>query len=223
MPSADVIQLRQLLSEKFPGLRMRLDEEAPVEKSWSTGVAALDGALAGGLPKAALTEIVAARPAGSATLLRQLLGRTAADNRIAVLVDGADSFDVTAMDEPALSRLLWVRCHSASEAMKASDLVLRDGNLPLVLLDLELNPEARRIPSTTWYRFQRLVEETGAGCVVFTSHPMIACARARVTLDSHFSLEALETDAEQLLRQIRFVVSQARSSTQAPEALQNTA
>lgn len=223
MPSADVIQLRQLLSEKFPGLRMRLDEEAPVEKNWSTGVAALDGALGGGLPKAALTEIVAARSAGSATLLRQLLGRAAADNRIAVLVDGADSFDVTAMDEPALSRLLWVRCHSAPEAMKAADLVLRDGNLPLVLLDLELNPEARRIPSTTWYRFQRLVEETGVGCVVFTSQPMITCARARVTLDSHFSLEALEAGAEQLLRQIRFVVSQARSSTETPEALQNTA
>ena len=50
-----------------------------------------------------------------------------------------------------LSRLLWVRCRGAAEAMKAADLILRDGNLPLVLLDLAGNPPAQfwDIPATT--------------------------------------------------------------------------
>ncbi|HXF09807.1 MAG TPA: hypothetical protein VN625_03410, partial [Desulfuromonadaceae bacterium] len=105
--------------------------------------------------------------------------------------------------------------------LKAADLILRDGNLPLVLLDLALNPEAGRIPSTTWYRFQRLIEETGSLCVVFTSQPMITCARVRVTLKSQFSLEALDTD--EWLRRIQFIVSHAHSPGEMQETLQNTA
>jgi hypothetical protein len=224
MPSANVIQLRQMLSEKFPGLRLRLEEERPAKNAWSTGIAAIDGPLRGGLPKGALTEVIGAgNHSGSATFLRGLLSRAAAEKRMIALVDGRDSFDVTQVEEAVLSRLLWVRCHSAPEAMKAADLILRDGNLSLVLLDLKLNPDARRIPATTWYRFQRLVEETGTLCVVFTSHSMIACAQARIALRSSFSLEALETDADELLRGLEFEISEARSVGEVRDTLQNSA
>src|SRR5438270_10777049 len=107
MPSADVIQLRQLLSEKFPGLRMRLEAQA-TGRNWPTGIAALDESLRGGLPRGALTEIVGAKAPGSATLLHHLLSRAVMENQIVVLVDGHDSFEATAMSEPALSRLSWL-------------------------------------------------------------------------------------------------------------------
>ena len=49
---------------------------------------------------------------------------------------------------------------NALDAVKAVDLLLRDGNFPLVVLDLVLNDSAelRKIPQTNWYRLQRLVE-----------------------------------------------------------------
>ena len=51
--------------------------------------------------------------------------------------------------------------------MKVADLLLRDGNLPLILLDLQPVPirEVRRIPASALPRFQRLIEPTGTGFV----------------------------------------------------------
>jgi len=217
MMSANVIQLRQMLSEKFPGLRCHLDEQPPVRNFHPTGVAQIDEALGGGLPRGALAEI-AGVGAGSATLIRELLFQTAARNQIAALIDGSDSLDVTQMEEMTLSRLLWVRCHGAEEALRAADLILRDGNLPLVLLDLKLNSERqlRKISPTTWYRFQRLVEETMAICLVITPRPMIAPAQSRLTVHSDFSLDALESDTGKLLRRLKLEISEARPSVETP-------
>lgn len=214
MPAANVIQLRALLSEKFPGLRQRLDEQPPVKNVWPTGLPQIDRPLRGGLTRGALTEIVGAN-AGSATLLRELISHAARDNQITALIDGNDSLDVTQIDGAVLSRLLWIRCRSAADAMKAADLVLRDGNLPLVFVDLKLNSakELRKIPATTWYRFQRLVEETTAVCTVFTPRQMIAPAQSRITLHSRFSLSAVENETEQLLNNLEIEVSDARHST----------
>jgi len=172
MMPANVIQLRQLLSEKFPEARMRLD--GPVDPDavrWPTGLPQIDEPLRGGLPKGAIAEFAGAKKcSGSATLVREILSNAARRNEIIALVDGNDSLDLARIEPRVLSRLLWIRCRSADDALKASDLVLRDNNLPLVLIDLKLNPEKqlRKIPATVWYRFQRLVEETSAVCMVFT-------------------------------------------------------
>jgi hypothetical protein len=214
MPSANVIQLRQLLTDKFPGLRLQLpDQAAAARRLWPTGLPPIDGPLSGGLPKGALSEVVsAAKSSGSATLLRALLSHAAAARQIITLIDSHDSLDVTALDEATLSRLLWVRCRSAEEAMKASDLVLRDANLPLVLLDLQMAPvaELRRIPATTWYRFQRLLEETGTTCLVFTSRPTVNCAQTRIQVTTHFSLETLEREAAECAAELKLEVTDLR-------------
>jgi len=213
MPPLNVIQLRQLLREKFPGLRTRADElPAKTRDGWTAGLPQLDARLGGGFAKSAITEVIAARGCGSALLLVHLLRHAAATNQFMALVDGQDSFDAAAVEQSALSRLLWIRCSNADEAMKAIDLVLRDGNLPLVLLDLALNPEAqlRKIPAPTWYRFQRIVEESAAVFIVFTPRAMISPAQARVTLRSRFDLGALERTQDELLRELEFQVTDAR-------------
>ena len=58
--------------------------------------------------------------------------------------------------------LLWIRCHNAAQALKATDLILRDGNLSLIILDFKQNTdkELRKIPGPTWYRFQRITKST---------------------------------------------------------------
>jgi hypothetical protein len=213
MPTANIIQLRQLLAERFPGLRTRADELSATKHAfWPTGVPQLDGPLRGGLSKGALAEMVAERPGcGSTLLMTTLIHRALGENKFTAVIDGQDSLDVTQLGEN-LSRLLWVRCRSAVEALKAADLLLRDGNLPLVLLDLASNPAAqlRKIPATTWYRFQRLLEQTSAVCVVLVPRPMVAPAQVRITLRSRFSIHALDREPQELLSELKLDVTEAR-------------
>src|SRR6185295_9332651 len=112
-----------------------------------------------------------------------------------------------------LSHLLWIRCRNAEEAVQATDLVLRDGNLPLVLLDLALNPDAqlRKIPAPTWYRFQRIVEESTATFIALTPRAMISPAQVRVTMRSRFGLNAVEADQVKLTMELDFEVAEAGS------------
>ena len=82
MSSLNIIQLRQLLREKFPGLRTRADELlVKTRDGWASGIAKLDERL-GGFPKSAISEVIAPkRGCGSALLLLQLIRRAAATNR----------------------------------------------------------------------------------------------------------------------------------------------
>src|SRR4051794_8770751 len=116
MSAANVIQLRKALSEKFPGLRMRLEEQSTTKNFWPTNIAKIDEALCGGLPKGALTEVVG-KSCGSATLLRELFCNAATEHQIVALIDGNDSLDVTQINESFLSRLLWIRCRSTGESL----------------------------------------------------------------------------------------------------------
>ena len=227
MMPANVIQLRQLLSEKFPEAHLPLDRPRGAQtRCWPTGLPQIDKPLRGGLPKGALAELSGAKKcSGSATLVREILSRAAERNEIVALIDGNDSLDVARIDERVLSRLLWVRCRAANEALKAADLVLRDNNLSLVLIDLKLVPEKqlRKIPATVWYRFQRLVEETSAVCMVFTPWPMVSPAQTRIAFHSAFSLGTLEKNTDELLDEFKLEVSDRRQPVETANFLQSSA
>ena len=111
-----------------------------------------------------------------------------------------------------MSRLLWVRTHSAQEALQAADFILRDSNPSLLLIDLKLTAERelRKIPATTWYRFQRLLEETAMVCLLVTPCPLIAARAARVTLHYRFSLSDLESEPDAILSQLKLEIAEAR-------------
>ena len=160
-----------------------------------------------GLPPGAFAEIVCRRRGGGAGVLIAGLVQAAAiaERRYPLaLVDGADSFDAgTLSDSPtaaaALCRhLLWIRCrHRIDHAIKATDLLLRDGNLPLVILDLQLcrTTEVRRgIPGGTnaWYRLRSLGERTGTTFLALTGEPVVPAAPWRLELDHTWSLDALD-------------------------------
>jgi hypothetical protein len=212
MPAKNITELRALLADKFPGLRTEAGPCPADQKVHPAGLPQIDKRLRGGFPKGALSEIIiSGNNCGSATLLRALLEQAARTKEIVALIDGSDSFDVARLEESVLARLLWIRCHTAAEAARAADLILRDSNLPLVLFDLHACPESqlRKISASTWYRFQRLVEETGATVLVFTPHRMVAPAQARINLRPQFSLAALEVDHEELLRDLQVEVAEA--------------
>jgi hypothetical protein len=202
-----IVQLRQQLAEKFPGLRTNIEDLPQRDRNtWPTGLKQIDRLLDNGLPRSAITEIVTEKNgSGSALVIGALLRQAAADKHILALVDGQDSFDPIRFDNKTLSRLLWVRCKTADQSLKATDLVLRDRNVPLLVLDLQLNPatQLRRIPSSTWYRLQRIVEATSTIFVVVTSRAMVSCAQARLSLHSHFGLPALEKEESELLAKLK--------------------
>lgn len=206
-PNPKIVQLRQQLAEKIPGLRTNIEDLRPPDQHiWPTGIKQIDHVLDRGLAQSAITEIVAEKDgAGSALVLGSLLRKAAADKQILALVDGRDSFDPTRFKNETLSRLLWVRCQTADQSLKATDLLLRDRNVPLLVLDLQLNPatQLRRIPSSTWYRLQRIVEATSTIFVVITPRAMVGCAQARLELNSRFGIQSLSQEETQLLDKLK--------------------
>ncbi len=191
-PGADIAELRRFLRERFPGAGTRPAERIP------TGLAAVDDAV-GGLPLRGVSELICGAPsAGGQVLLLRLLERLRRRLRYAVLVDGSDSFDPATTPPTLLEHLLWARCTNARQALRAADLLLRDENFPLVLLDLRWNEPAqfRRIPATAWFRLQRLCTHSGAGLAVFTSRPTVPSARLKIELSRSLPLDAVDEPAE---------------------------
>lgn len=186
-----VIDLRQLLAERFP------QTFAPATDRLATGLSAIDKAIGGGLPKNAITELSSPNlSAGSALLIHALLQNAHRAGYFLALVDGRDSFDPQPVGNAQLRNLLWLRCRKAFEAVHAADLLLRDGNFPLVVLDLVLNTpeELRKIPQTNWYRLQRLVEAAPVAFLVLTRASIISSAQLKLTLDNTWRLADLEQD-----------------------------
>src|SRR5215467_8436211 len=113
------------------------------------------------------------------------------------------------VENARLEHLLWVRCSKASEAIKAADLLLRDGNFPLVIVDLVLNApeELRKIPQTNWYRLQRLVELLPTACLVLTRYEMVSSAQLKLVLENSWDIQTFETDDP--LSHLRIVVKRS--------------
>ena len=187
--SSAIIELRNLLAERFP------QPLTPPNLRLATGVSAIDELLGGGLPKSAITELSSPHvSAGTALLLYALLQNAHQAGYFLALVDGRDSFDPQPLGNSRLRNLLWVRCTKALDALKAADLLLRDGNFPLVVLDLVLNvsAELRKIPQTSWYRLQRLVEAGPTAFLVLTRESIISSAQLKLSLDNAWTLADLE-------------------------------
>lgn len=181
-PPSSVSALRQLLEQRFPTAQRAADA------ALATGIPAVDAA--GGLPRPGLTELVCSAPScGSQLFLGQLLHVTRQQALRVALVDRGDAFDPSSWPAPFLEHLVWVRARHAPEALHAADLLARDANLSLVILDLRHTglAELRRIPSTTWYRLQRAIEPALIAGVILTPLPLVPSVRLRLALDTpHF-------------------------------------
>jgi|GEM_PF-320732 len=181
--------LRAQLRERFPHaheapMQVPKEEAAPVGGSWE-------------IPAGALTELVApGASAGCGLLIADLMAEL--DARDApeplALIDAADGFDPASHGAARCARVLWVRCREAAKSLKIADLLLRDGNLPWIVLDLAGLPEAdlRRIPGSSWHRLHGLTRKTGARLLVMTRFALVPKPALRVFLEERLSLEDLE-------------------------------
>jgi hypothetical protein len=177
-------------------------------------VPALNGTLAHG----ELAELWTEKGMGSGVAVREVMRAMVAAGHFLALVDGSDGFDPASVEEIVLRRMLWVRTRTAEEAVKAADLLLRDGNLPLVLLQLRGLPlrSLQRVPSQHWYRLQRLAKETGTACLIVTPAPMIPCARKRWAVSGDFTLDDVERDISEVLPRLQVELRSRQGSRQMP-------
>jgi hypothetical protein len=205
---------RHFLAQRFPTLSVTtgtLDAPRP-SRTLPTGIATVDGAL-GGLPLGAVTEIVCAAPSsGGHLLLAQLLTVTRATRTRVALIDGSDSFDPASVVPDSLAHLVWARCTTTATALGAADLLARDANLGLVILDLRQAAETdlRRISGPQWYRLQRAVESTDLALLVETPRASVPSAQVRFTLSTSHTMDACDIPRPTLATELAPTLSRQR-------------
>jgi hypothetical protein len=176
--------LRGLIAEKYPSRvtrpgRRRHSGCAPIDRE------------RGGLLRGAVTEITGSA-SGAQVLLSAVLQQAVEEGFHVGLVDGTSSFHPEDWPDAQLRRVLWVLCRDSAKAMKATDLLVRDGNLSVLVLDLQgmSARELRKIPASTWHRFHRLMDERDSVLLVLTSQPMVEGAVTRIALEPAGDLSA---------------------------------
>lgn len=202
-----IIELRELLAAKFPATAA-----APSRDVFSTGLPQFDQAH-GGFPTATIVEIFGTLATGS-LFCAALLHNAAQQRKLVGLIDAGGEFDPGA-EGNIFSRMLWVCCRDVGEAIKATDLLLRDGNLPLLILDLQPAADARplrRIPASTWHRFLRLLEEKRTTTLVaLTYRPMIEAAAMRLHITSPpFALPSMRIRQTDLMKGLTTTILKQR-------------
>jgi recombination protein RecA len=189
-------------------------EVRPTPQMVSSGIREIDG-LTGGLPRGCLTEVCGPASSGRTSVLLAALATATQRQEVCALVDVSDAFNPPSAVASGVNfeKLLWVRCgmrlrksgspqrHRDSEkkdknekpveqALRVTDLLLQSGGFGLVIIDLGDTPlkMARRIPLTSWFRFQRAVEHTATVLCVITREP---CAQTCASLLMKVSGEKL--------------------------------
>lgn len=140
------------------------------------GAPALDGLLAGGLPRGALSELHGPASSGRTGLATGLLARSTQRGALVAWVDPADRFDPAAASESGLdlARCLWLRGGAAfplGRTLAALGVVLGSGLFEAVVLDLAGVPadELRRLPATSWIRLARTIEDSPTALLLVAS------------------------------------------------------
>ncbi|MES2595591.1 MAG: hypothetical protein V4662_09665 [Verrucomicrobiota bacterium] len=113
-------------------------------------------------------------------------------------VDAGDCLDLASLPLELRKRVLWLRAHGVKDSLKAADMLLRDGNLRTVFLDLRLEPEKNLfgLPSSIWHRLRMLAEKANVSVGIFTSFQTVACAASRWHVRSDFDLSSLHRDRD---------------------------
>ena len=210
--TATLQEIRRQLREKFPvahGLAAVSESAAKVsDRPFEIAT----------FPAGAISELIPTAGGGGLSLwIAGLLSdpEEAADFPKFVLVDGGDTFDPASHTPTACSQLLWVRCSKVHEVLKAADLLVRDGNIPFVMLDLCGLPMAslKSIPASNWWRLKQLCENAACRLIVLSPAPLVPCASLRLTLSIHLTLGDFNLPRNEILQRVEAVPNRLRRAT----------
>ncbi len=212
MSTTSVQEIRRQLREKFPAAHGFTPVSEPVvEKSRSLFDIST-------FPAGTISEII---PAEGASGLSLWIAGLLADPEEApefpkiVLVDGGDHFDPASHSSAACSQLLWVRCSRVRDALKAADLLVRDANLPFIILDLHGLPavDVRTIPASAWWRLKQFCEKGACRLVVLASSFLVPCASLRLQLSTRLTLHDLDLPRKEILPRLMARTNLLRHAT----------
>ena len=178
-------EIESALHDRFGDVFERHEQVLP--ETLPTGVVEIDKAL-GGFPRGAITEIHGAQSSGRTSLLLSALSAATSREETCALIDCDNTFDLSSAAEAGIDfkRLLWVRCQNNLErAFKAADLVSHAGGFGFVVLNLCDVPAkaVRRIVSSWWFRFRRVIENTPTVLIVLTPAATVrSCASLALEL-----------------------------------------
>lgn len=166
-------KLDRTLSTALPPL-----VQAP-DRVVATGMADVDAALTGGVPRGQISELVGPASSGRTTMMCRLLASATRAGELVAVVDVLDRFDPAgaSAEGVALDRLLWIRAEgdqAVTRSVKALNLVLSAGGFGLVVFDAAgVPPRALgQLPFTTWLRVQRVIEGSDTACVLLADVPV---------------------------------------------------
>lgn len=169
-------------------------------------------------PAGAISEIIpSATGCGISLWIAGLLDEpeTASGFPRFILVDGGDGFDPASHSAAACSQLLWVRCRRIPEVLKAVDLIVRDANVPFVMLDLSglAATSLRTIPASAWWRLKQLCEKGNCRLIVLAPAPLVPCASLRLTLSGTLSLTDFDLPRKEILDRVTAHPNRLRRAT----------
>jgi hypothetical protein len=126
----------------------------------STGLAVLDHALGGGLPRGRLTELAGPPSTGRTGLACAIAASATRACETIAWIDPEDALEpaAAAAADVALARVLWVRPRNVADAFRAAEIVVGAGGFGLVVLDVG----AERGPAALWPRLARVTERSGS-------------------------------------------------------------
>lgn len=187
----------------------------------ATGVPAIDAVLGGGLPRGRVTEVVSAAPSsGGELIFGALLASTRAARLRVALIDAADGFAPKNYGADLLRHLVWVRARSLPEALGCADVLVRDGNYAVLVLDVRgiAARVLRQQPSSAWHRL-RLSAEQGAGAVLVQSAAgFVPAVPWRLTLGVAAGLSALRRTRVDRIAALAVSVERGHSDTREERA-----
>lgn len=182
-----------------------------------TGCQALDELLGGGYPKGKITEMVESAPSrGAQSLIHQALENARQDLEYLALVDAYHQFDPESSSPQALESLLWIRCPRPEDASKACDILLRDDHFPLMILDLRNSGihQLHRFTPQSWYRLQRVSEQSRTAFLIFTSQSLVPCAYHRFQCSTTLPISMLDSANTAPLQILEFDILKRRMTNE---------
>lgn len=99
--------------------------------------------------------------------------------------------------------------------LRAADLLVQDGNVPLVLLDATGLPrrDLDALPPSAWWRLNQTVERTGGRLVVMAPYPLVPSASLRLSLSASLSLSDFDESRDELVNRLHATPSRFRHAT----------
>jgi hypothetical protein len=141
------------------------------------GLADLDRALGGGLPRGRVTELVGPRSTGRTGLAARIAASATCAGETIAWVDPADALDPEALATAGvrLDRTLWVRPRVPGDALRAAEVLLGAGGFGLVVLDLDAAP---RLPRGYALRLTRAAAATSSTLLLIAPAPVAGLGAA---------------------------------------------